>query len=94
MPGGGGSDGTVELTLFLLIATDGMPHSPARSLTLYALNESHARKQAKRWIDEWHETLPHIEIEAYPNGFTIGTTVLPGKVKAQLPLADDSEVRL
>lgn len=90
---GGGSDGTIKLTLYLLTATDGHPRSWDQSLTVYALNETHARRRAKNWIDECQETLPNIEVKAIPNGFTIGTTALPGKVKAQLPISVGSEVQ-
>jgi hypothetical protein len=82
---GGGNDRTIELTLYLLVASDGKPHSLARSLTLYARNKDHAMKQAKPWIDEWSGTLPHLEVQACPNGFSVGMTTLPGRVQARLP---------
>jgi hypothetical protein len=76
--------GTIELTLFLVTATDGSPHGWAACMTLYAVNKSHAYKRAQPWIAQHSPTLPNIEIEPMPNGFTIHTTELPGKVRAHI----------
>ena len=90
-----GTGETVELTLFLIAASDSSrPHGWAACTTLYGMNEAHARQRAKPWIDMYRATLPHIEVEALPHGFTIHKSALPGKIRVPLPESVDGEARL
>ena len=73
---------TEEWTLYLLTAL--MPASArlpayAESTHVYARDEAHAQLRAASWI-ALHPHAHHLEIKAYPEGFTIHMRDLPGTI--------------
>jgi hypothetical protein len=75
-----------EWTLYMLTAV--MPASPrlpayGDSTHVYAHDEVHAQLRAQSWI-ELHQHCSSLEIKAYPEGFTIHTRSLSGKITVEV----------
>lgn len=47
-----GTGETIELTLFMITASDSCPHGWVACTTVYAVNEEHARRRAWNWLDQ------------------------------------------
>jgi len=85
-PGDSGRTHNEEWMLYLLSAA--IPGGTALSAYtdsthVYASDEAHARLRAKTWI-ALHRHCCYLEVKAYPDGFTLQTRELAGKITVQV----------
>jgi len=66
-----------ELTLYIICATNG---NCGELTHVYARDEQHARGKARYWLEE-RMYLPEHTVKAFPDGFQIVASRLPGKIK-------------
>lgn len=59
--------------------------------SVYARDEAHARHQLQAWIKERSSLL--IEFQAYPSGFTISQTSLPGTITVPVDREGNDDVQ-
>ena len=83
---------TEQWTLYLLTATrPGAAGSApcAASTHVYARDKEHARERAKPWVAMHPQA--HIEIEAFPDGFSLQTRDLAGSITIEVKEESDGK---
>jgi hypothetical protein len=66
-------------TLWMLEYHDGFGYNLA---PFYALSEADVERQVQQWIELTPYEVKRIGLRAYPRGFTIHRSTLPGKIPA------------
>lgn len=75
-------------TLWMLVySEDDINH---KLKPFYAVSEEDAEKQVQEWIEQIGYKVTRIGLRAYPNGFTIQYTELPGKMQTK-PSSNNEE---
>jgi len=70
-------DNEPQKTLWILVCDDGFGY---QLKAFYAVSEQDAQRQAQQWLEEHLDKVIPLSLNAYPRGFTIVHTELPGSV--------------
>jgi len=71
------NDNDMQRTLWMLVYDDGFGY---QLKAFYSLSEIDAQSQAQQWLEGRLDMVTPISLRAYPRGFTIVNSELPGKV--------------